>query len=126
MQCRAAVFAMQHKTEQSELLEVAPRRDAEARFLPDAVVLAVRRRVEIRRDHAAHAVPCPDLHHDLLVDDGHVRVRVRHEDPQLAPGADAVPRPDGRQRGYLLLQVPVEHVVVELDVHHAAMHTLDY
>ena len=98
-----------------ELLKVAPCWDAEAPLLPDAVVLAVRRGVEIRRDHAAHVVPRTDLHHHLLVDDGHVRIGVRQEDSKLAPGVDAVASPDRGQRRYLLLQIPVEHVVVELD-----------
>jgi hypothetical protein len=107
------VSPWQHR---AEVLEMPPRRDAEAPLLPDAVVLAVRRRVEVRRDHAAHVVPRPDLHHHLLVHHGHVHVRVRHQDPQLAPGVDAAPLPDRRQRRDLLLQAPVEHVVVELEI----------
>ena len=71
---------------------------------------------EARRDHAAHVEPRPNLGDDSLVDHRHVQVALRHQDPQLAPGFDSVPPPHRRQRRDLSLQVPVEQVIVKLQV----------
>lgn len=71
--------------------------------------------VEVRRDYVAHVYSRPDLGDDPLVDHRHVHVALRRQDAQLAPGVYPVALPRRRQRVDLLLEVPVEHVVVELN-----------
>ena len=55
-----------------------------------------------------------DLHDDLAVDLSEVEVGVGLDDVQLAVRLDPVAVPDGHQVCDLVLEAPVEEVIVEL------------
>ena len=55
-----------------------------------------------------------DLHDDLAVDLSEVEVGVGLDDAQLAVRLDPVAVPDGHQVRDLVLEAPVEEVIVEL------------
>ena len=83
-------------------------------FLPDGVVVSVCGDLVSGRDERADVVPRTDLHDHLAVDPCHVGVAVVLEYRQLTRRRDAVALPHRHQSRDLILEPPLEEMVVEL------------
>jgi len=82
-------------------------------FLPDGIVVAVGSYLEPCRDEVPDVVPSPDLDDHLAVDLCHVGIAVVLEDGELARRRDSVALAHRHQRCDLVLETPVEEMVVE-------------
>jgi hypothetical protein len=74
----------------------------------------VRHDLESVGDEVSNVVSCAELCDDLAVDLGEVKVGVGRDDAQLALRVDPVAVPDGHHVRDLVLQAPVEEMIVEL------------
>lgn len=86
-------------------------------FLPDGIAISVRHDLEAFWDEVPAVVSWSNLHDDLAVDLSEVEVGVGLDDAQLTVRLDPVAVPDGHKVRDLVLEAPVEEVIVELGKH---------